>query len=272
MNTLVLEVVDMQNNKGKQAHAQSIEEFYNLLAPNYDAMTNFEQRFAQERPFFQALIDRYHFRSALDAGSGSGFHSVLLSQLGVDVLGVDVSSEMLRLAEEHARAHNLHLRTLQGSFENLGDLIKERFAAVFAMGNSLAHLLSAAALEKALQNFATLLDPHGMLIIQILNYERIVARREHVQNEKRAGTKTFVRSYDFDDTGILFNILTREQKDEASEERIQMVRLRPVVRAELVTLLERIGFTEINAYGGISLVPFDAVNSKDLVVLATKKA
>ncbi len=271
MNTSVHEVVDMKDNKGKQVHARSIEEFYDLLAPNYDAMTSFEQRFAQERPFLQTLIDRYHFGSALDAGCGSGFHSVLLSQLGVDVMGVDVSSEMLHLAEEHARAHNVRLRTLQGSFENLGDLIKERFATVFVMGNSLAHLLSAAALEKALQNFATVLDPHGMLIIQILNYERIVARREYIQNEKRAGGKTFVRSYDFDDTGILFNILTREQKDETSEERIQTVRLRPVLRVELVTLLERVGFTDINAYGGISLVPFDAVNSKDLVVLATKK-
>jgi glycine/sarcosine N-methyltransferase len=268
---LISEVFEMPDEKGEHAQARSIEEFYDLLAPNYDAMTSFEQRFVQERAHFQALIDRYHFRNALDAGCGSGFHSVLLSQLGVDVLGVDVSTAMLHLAEEHARVYNVRLRTLQGSFENLGNIVKERFASVFVMGNSLAHLLSAAALEAALRNFMAVLNPRGTLIIQILNYDRIVARREHIQNEKRTGTKTFVRSYDFDEDGILFNIRTREQKNDLSEENIQTVRLRPVLRAELVAILEHVGFADISIYGSISLVPFDDINSRDLVVLASRK-
>jgi SAM-dependent methyltransferase len=186
-------------------------------------------------------------------------------------MGVDVSSEMLRLAEEHARAYNVQLRTLQGSFETLGDLMKERFASVFVMGNSLAHLLSSVELEKALGNFAAVLEPHGMLFVQILNYDRIVAKRDHVQSEKRAGDKTFVRSYDYDDAGIRFNILTREQKNITGEEKIQTIRLRPVLGVELVTLLEKVGFSDISQYGGISLAPFDAAKSRDLVVLATKK-
>ena len=271
LNLLEREIVDMTDNNDRQQVLQSIKEFYDLLAANYDAMTSFDQRFDKERPFFQALIDRFHFRTALDAGCGSGFHSLLLSELGVDVLGVDVSAEMLRLAEEHARERNASIRTLQGSFENLGDLIQERFGSAFVMGNSLVHLLSAARLEKALQNFATVLEPRGVLVVQMLNYERIVARREHIQNEKKDGTRTFVRSYDYDDAGILFNIVTREQENASSKERIQTVRLRPVFPRELMTLLERVGFTDIDVFGGISMIPFDAVNSKDLVVLARKK-
>jgi glycine/sarcosine N-methyltransferase len=261
----------MPDDNGKQALPRSIEEFYDLLAPNYDTMTSFEQRFNKERPFFQALVNRFQIRSALDAGCGSGFHSLLLSQLGVDVVGVDVSAEMLRLARDHAREHNAHIRTLQGSFENLGDLIQERFGSVFAMGNSLVHLLSAATLEKALRNFATVLNPQGVLVMQILNYERIIAKREHIQNEKQAGTTIFVRSYDYDDAGILFNIATREQENAISEERIETVRLRPIFRAELVTLLERVGFSDIEVFGGISLVPFETLNSIDLVILAKKR-
>jgi SAM-dependent methyltransferase len=253
-----------------KADPRSIEEFYDFLAADYDDMTSFEQRFVTERPHFQTLIDRYHFRSALDAGCGSGFHSLLLSELGVNVVGVDLSSEMLRLAEGHARDRKVSMRTLQGSFEDLGTLLHERFESVFVMGNSLAHLLSAAALEQALQNFAKVLDSHGMLIIQVLNYERILALRESVQNEKQVGSKTFVRSYEYNDDGILFNILTREQKDDRAKERIQTVRLRPLGRAELVPILERVGFTDITLFGSMSLVPFDAVHSRDLVVLSRK--
>jgi glycine/sarcosine N-methyltransferase len=270
-NTLVHEAIDMPNNEKKQINARSIEEFYDLLAPQYDTMTSFEKRFVQERPFFQALIRRFHFQSALDAGCGSGFHSILLSQLGVNVTGVDVSTEMLRLAQDHARANNVQLRTLQGAFENLGDLMKERFASVFVMGNSLVHLLSSDEVEKALRNFAEVLEPRGILVIQILNYERVLAARAHIQNEKQAGAKTFVRSYDYDDTGVLFNILTREQKDVTVEERMQTIRLRPVLHTELMTLLKRVGFVDIELFGGITLLPFDAANSKDLVVLASKK-
>jgi 2-polyprenyl-3-methyl-5-hydroxy-6-metoxy-1,4-benzoquinol methylase len=260
----------MADKERIQTDARSVEEFYDLLAPNYDAMTSFEKRFDQERPYFQALIDRFHFRTALDAGCGSGFHSVLLSQLGVDVVGMDVSSEMLHLAEEHARAHNVRLRTLQGSFENLGDLIQERFTSVFVMGNSLTHLLSMAALKKVLQNFATMLEPQGVLIIQVLNYEKVFASRESFKSEKKAANKTFVRSYEYDDDGIRFNILTREEGNVTAGEKIQTIRLRPVFRVELETLLDQVGFTDIDVFGGISLDPFDGANSKDLVVLAAK--
>lgn len=249
---------------------QSVEEFYDLLAPSYDAMTSFETRFDHERPLLKALIDRFHIRSALDAGCGSGFHSILLSQLGVSVLGLDISSEMLRLAEEHARQARVSIRTLQGSFENLTDLMRERFASVFVMGNSLAHFLDPSLLSKAFQNFAAVLEPQGLLVVQTLNYERISAARDHILSERSEGNKRFVRSYEYDDAGIIFNVEIHEQQDMKSENRVQTIRLRPVLRAEIVKLLEHVGFREISIFGGISLAPFDAVNSKDLVILARK--
>jgi len=64
---------------------RSIAKFYDLLAPDYDGMTGFADRFARETPAFQTLVRRYGIRQALDAGCGTGFHSILLSQLGVTV-------------------------------------------------------------------------------------------------------------------------------------------------------------------------------------------
>jgi glycine/sarcosine N-methyltransferase len=258
----------MAKEDNEQQAVKSIEEFYDLLAPNYDAMTGFEKRFATERPFFQAMIDRFAFRNALDAGCGSGFHSILLSMLGVDVLGIDASSEMLRVANDNARSHGIRMHTLQCSFDNIDSVVKERFASVFVMGNSLAHLLTPADLEHALRNFEKVMTPNGVLVIQVLNYDRIVARHEHIQSEKQAGSKTFVRSYDYHDETIDFNILTRDQQN---SETTQTIRLRPVLRSELVGLLKKAGFDDITLYGGISQLPFDEANSKDLLVLATRK-
>lgn len=119
---------------------RSVSEFYDLLAPTYDAMTGFDKRFVQEKPFFRLLVERYEIKTALDAGCGSGFHSLLLSQLGIQVTAIDASAEMVRLTKEHARSFNVNIRTIHGSFGDLGNLVAEQFDAVFVMGNSLAHL------------------------------------------------------------------------------------------------------------------------------------
>jgi hypothetical protein len=53
------------------------EKFYDELDADYDEMTGFERRFSHERPFFRMLIERYNVSTALDAGCGTGFQSLL---------------------------------------------------------------------------------------------------------------------------------------------------------------------------------------------------
>jgi glycine/sarcosine N-methyltransferase len=258
-------------NKNTQDQPRSVPEFYDLLAPHYDSMTGFEKRFVQEKPFFRLLVERYGIKSALDAGCGSGFHSLLLSQLGVKVTAVDLSAEMLRLTQEHARRYDVRVRILKGSFQELGTLIKDRFDAVFVMGNSLAHLLSLAELTKSLLSLSSLVTPEGIFFSQSLNYERILATKERVQSTKDAGDRSFVRFYEYDEQGIIFNIITRQNVSGAVEEKVETIRLRPVLRDEFVKVLQQSGFEDIEVFGGISMEPYDAGTSKDLVVRARRR-
>ena len=258
-------------NKQTEKQPRTVPEFYDLLAPHYDSMTGFENRFLQEKPFFRLLVERYGIKKALDAGCGSGFHSLLLSQLGVKVTAVDLSAEMLRLTQEHARRYDVKLKVLKGSFGDLGTLIKDHFDAVFVMGNSLAHLLSHADLKKSLQSLSSLAVPEGIFFAQNLNYERILATKDRIQSTKDVGDTSFVRFYEYDEDGIIFNILKRQKGSGMAEEKLETIRLRPVLRDELVEVLEHAGFDEIKVFGGISMEPFDAGTSKDLVVLARKR-
>lgn len=251
-------------------HLLDVQEFYDLIAPHYDAMTGFDQRFVRETPFFRLLVERYNIKTALDAGSGSGFHSVLLSQLGVKVTAVDASAEMVRLTAMHARKAGVKVKALKGSFKDLGVLLKAQFDAIFVMGNSLAHLLSRGDLKKTVESFSRLLAPDGILFMQCLNYERILAAREQIQSSKDAEGKTFVRSYDYDDEGILFNIRTIEKGSAEGKGRTETIRLRPVMREELIGILAKAGLPHVKVYGGISMEQFDAMKSTDLVLLAQK--
>jgi 2-polyprenyl-3-methyl-5-hydroxy-6-metoxy-1,4-benzoquinol methylase len=251
--------------------ALSVEEFYDALAADYDTMTGFEKRFVQEKPFFRLLVERYSIRTALDAGSGTGFHSLLLAQQGVGVTAVDLSGDMLEGVKSHAERMNLHITTVRSNFQDLEKVLKSTFDAVFCMGNSLAHLLAEEDLRTTLRNFSSLVKPQGILFIQNLNYDRILVQRERIQSVKEAGNKTFVRFYDFGENRLSFNILTIERGKEGVRQSMRSVQLRLLLSNELVRLLLEYGFSEISLYGGISMDQFDAASSKDLVVLAKKQ-
>lgn len=254
--------------KRRQPYHPEVRDFYDTLAPEYDAMTSFEQRFIREKPFFRMLIERYGIRTAFDAGCGTGFHSLLLAQLGVKVTAVDLSSEMLARVRAHAQTMGVDLTTLQAEFQTLAASVCEQVDAVFSLGNSLAHLLSPEELTDALRNFASLLRPNGVLLLQNLNYHRILLQRERVQSVKDIGTKTYVRFYDFTDPLVSFNILTIDRQEGTIRQTLNTVPLRPIFLDEIGPLLRTAGFSKIKAFGGISMEEFRPESSQDLVILA----
>jgi SAM-dependent methyltransferase len=245
-----------------------VAEFYDGLAPDYDLMTGFDKRFVQERPFFRVLVEKYKIRTALDAGCGTGLHSLLLARLGVDVTGVDISEAMIKKVDEHAKQLQLKVKVFKESFQNLSSKLKERYDLVLSMGNSLAHILSEKEMEDVLRGFRLLLKSNGLFFLQILNYEKILRERERIQSTKETPDKTFVRSYDYGDQSVSFNVLTLSKSNGAMKEQLRTVTLRPWIRQELTGILKKVGFENIAFYGGITLQEFVAETSQDLVVLA----
>ena len=59
--------------------------FYEELSAEYDVMTQFEARYEKEKGFFEDLVKEYSLRKVLDAGCGTGFHSLFLAKLGLEV-------------------------------------------------------------------------------------------------------------------------------------------------------------------------------------------
>ena len=250
----------------------SVMAFYDALAPEYDEMTGFQKRFVHEKPFFRLLVEKFGIRTALDAGCGTGFHSFLLAQLGVDVTAADISPEMLKIVRRHAKELGANVKVVESSFQSLPRLVPQAFDAVVSMGNSLAHLLTADELRASLECFSSILKPGGVLFLQNLNYDRILAHRERVQSVKEHGEKTFVRFYDYTESGVSFNILTIDKSNPSTQQSLRSVPLRPILKDELLETLRECRFEELKAYGSISMEEFQTEVSKDLVVLARTKA
>jgi glycine/sarcosine N-methyltransferase len=243
-------------------------QFYDALAPEYDTMTGFQIRFVQEKPFFRLLVEQYHIANALDAGCGTGFHSLLLAQLGVAMTAIDVSARMMREAERHAKDMGLSIETLTLDVAHLNGLFDARFDAVFSLGNTIAHFVREGELSAGIEGLASAVKPGGILFLQLLNYDRILTERQRIQSVKEADGKTFVRFYDFCADLLSFNILTINRSPSGIHHSIQSIPLKPVRSAEIVRLLQHFGMSGIKLYGGLTMEEYDPEHSKNLVVLA----
>jgi len=57
--------------------------------------------------------------SALDVGCGDGTEALFLSSLGLETVGVDISSEALRIAREKVKKSGRSVKLVRASAENL---------------------------------------------------------------------------------------------------------------------------------------------------------
>jgi len=249
----------------------NVPAFYDSLAPDYDEMTGFGKRFAHEKPFFRLLVENHRIATALDAGCGTGFHSLLLAQLGVRVTAVDVSEAMLDALERHGKEMDLNVRGVRSDFLLLKDAVAGPFDAVFCMGNTLPHLLTEPDIRTALEGFSSLIAPGGILFLQILNYDRILATGTRIQGAREKNGVTYVRFYDFHDSGgaVLFNILRLEKKEEELMAGLITVPLLPLTSGQITGILEQCHYRQIKMFGSVAMDPFYPSLSKDIVILAT---
>jgi glycine/sarcosine N-methyltransferase len=255
----------------QQCDMKKVANFYDQIARSYDGMTSFNDRLIKERKYFQSILKNYSISTAIDAGAGTGFHSILLASLGVDVTAVDISQNMLHNLTQHAREMNLTIKTRRCGFTDLRNKFRTPTDAVFCMGNSLAHLLTRGELQRSIRNFHEILNPGGILVVQILNYNRILKQKERILNVRESGGKTFVRFYDFLPKNIRFNILTIDRNISPPEHQLQSVELRPIQAQELRTVLYSAGFSSLRIFGNIQRHPFVSSRSSDIIIFATKR-
>jgi ubiquinone/menaquinone biosynthesis C-methylase UbiE len=252
---------------GQRTNTDGVAGFYDRLAGDYDRMTGFAQRFVRERPFIKLLVDRHKITRAVDAGTGTGFHAILLGRLGVQVTALDLSPAMVAALASRVSQEGLPISPMVGAFEELPSLVSDPQDAVLSMGNTLAHAASPDDLLRTMKAFRHVLRPGGIIFVQMLNYKRILAAKEKILADKVEDGVRFIRWYVYEGDRIRFNI-TRERVDGSVAAETQSVTLSPFTDDDLRDTASRAGFTGIQALGSIALEPFDEERSRDCVVLA----
>ncbi len=241
--------------------------FYENLENHYDRMTRFKERIKTEKSVLAKWVERYKFQSALDVACGTGLHSILLAQMGIKTTGVDISENMLKQAAIHGKELGGEVTWLLSSMEELKSKVQERYDSIFCIGNSIAHILDAPSLEKTFNGFYEILNPGGILVIQLLNYKKIYDNR--IVGIHREKDTEYIRFYDFHPV-LTFNILIVTWEGNKSNYKIQSTELYPYRKEELDMFLRKVGFEQFEYYGDMAFSPFDENNSSNLVLVARK--
>jgi glycine/sarcosine N-methyltransferase len=241
--------------------------FYDELAGGYDVMTAFEQRLSRERPAFNAFVDAHQIRTAVDAGAGTGLHTLLLSEAGVTVTAVDGSRRMIAALEAHAAARHVTVKTAVADLADTDRNVDAPVDAVFCLGNTLPHCLTPESLKRVLGSFRRAIRPGGLLVVQLLNYRRILREREELLSVREIDGVRFTRRYEFGERLVRF-IITREDLRGASPAETMSTDLYPLVDDELQAALKAAGFTRSELRQNILMQSYDSVASKDLLVVS----
>jgi ubiquinone/menaquinone biosynthesis C-methylase UbiE len=156
---------------------------YRSWAARYDEPGN--PIIALEQPAVWSLIDSLPRGQALDAACGTGRHARHLVELGHDVIGMDLTPEML----DRARS------AVAGAVFLEGDLVeipaKDARFDVVVCGLALAHVVE---LGTAINELARVLRPGGRLVVSVLHpFQAFLGW--HAPFEDDHGQRRFVREH-----------------------------------------------------------------------------
>lgn len=233
--------------------------YYSLLFPLND----------RQRDFFVHLLAGGPVESALDVGCGTGEHLAWFSARGVRAFGLEPDAAMFR--ELRRRSWPGTVPTLvQAGVEALPAAIGERPDLVLCLGNTLPHLPGRDAIGDAVRRMAGVLSPHGRLVVQTVNFDKVLQLRsasfpviERALPE--GGRVAFHREYDL--RALPDQVQFKTRLETPAGDRSASWPLVPLRRDELVGFLRDAGLAGIEAYGDYSRIPF-AADSPALIIVA----
>ena len=249
----------------ESSHEGVAAKLHRALVNDYDTFVNWDARLKRELPFFRGVFDEVGAKSIIDVGAGSARHAIAFATWGMAVDAVDPDDSMLESAEanvaeaaEQIAEAGGELRLVRGGFGELQALGLGGADALTCTGNALPHVRGLAGLRETLADFSAVLRPGGVLVLQLLNHDRLLATKQRtilpVIREVPEGTRVFLRVIDFpgdggEFLGMDFATLVRDREGEwtvASRKSPHTIITRETLRGELAA----VGFEGVELMGG----------------------
>ncbi len=265
------------------------EEYHDWQAKHYDIIINWEKRLKNEIPDLVALFKKEKINDVIDIGFGTGEHDIALAREGFNILGIEISSLMYKVAEN--KLNNLpeniskKLNFVNGDYIKILSKEQRKFGAAIFMGNAFQHLVPY--YKKVLSALSAALLPKGsVIVLQITNFEKIFKTKNRFLDLNFGYSKTgfpsehvFLRFYDPPrNRGGYLTLTTAIFDFDGKRWKLRTMNSTPIVnlnKDNIKTLLKKNRFNKISFYGGMFLgrlfkEPFKPLESDWLNVVAIK--
>ena len=250
-------------------------------ADYYLGIYDFLHEFLVEDVAFYRSLLRPGEDSVLELGCGTGRVLLPLVEAGVDVVGLDINAESLRLAEAKLRD-----RRWPGAWQLVAADMRDyelprRFSTVIVPFNTFLFLHSPEDRDRCLRTARRHLLPGGRLVLDVFNPAWVLASRrpgavyqELVKHRPETGTTLFYFS-NFVAANALFywhQIFDEVDASHVCHRRYRLMKLAHLPEAALRAAIDAAGFTVESAFGWYDRRPLSDEANSLLFVLRTPEA
>lgn len=212
------------------------------------------------------LLDRLPIKRegrVLDLCCGSGRHSRALARRGYEVVGIDLSPVLLKLAEEKNTYDNLTFYQFDMRhipFENEFDIVVNLFT-------SFGYFSSDEENAQVVGNMAKALKPGGEVVIDYLNPAFVT--KHLVPESTRQAEGLLIKEQRWIENGYVKKQITLlDSKRDESSQYFEQVRLFEATQME--SMLKGSGFSHIQLFGDYQFAPYQRESSQRMIFYAKK--
>ncbi len=210
--------------------------------------------------------------SIVDVGCGTGSLIVALAETFRSTAGLDPDESMLESARMKALAKPVGTWFLEAGMLDLErELTPGSVDRLICFGNTVPHLADKAEVAEFARQARTVLKPDGLILIQIINYDRILDQHLDSLPTIENDECQFIRKYQYTEnpTHIRFQTqLTLKNSGQTIENDVPLIALRP---ADLRSVLEEAGFGSVEEFGGFRKEPLSAQSQPYIIIAQVKK-
>lgn len=164
---------------------------YQSFATVYDRLMD-HSLYGQWRDYTLQTLQNKH--RVLELACGAGDLAILLKQAGLEVVGLDLSAEMLSIASEKASEAEVELPLLQGDMLDLGEI--GTFEAVTCFDDSICYMPDLAHVQQVFEQVYRTLEPGGQFLFDAHSlYQMDELFPGFMYNDKTAETAFMWTSY-----------------------------------------------------------------------------
>ena len=236
--------------------------FYKQIAPFYHHIFKIN---ANQIDFIKSKIPESDCH-IIDIGCGIGTLSFELIAYYKNVLGIDMDSEMIQKAISKKNNKSQSIQFKQLSMLKLDTVLaKNAIDGIICFGNTMVHLNSLDEIAVFLKQSKTVLKSNGKLLLQIVNYDKILTKNITQLPLIENDDIRFERNYSYRPSENKIDFKTRLTVKATHKIIENSIELLPLLKNELMFLLKKAGFYNCNYYGNFNQEPY-AIDSPALIL------